>query len=239
MAYSVKVNKNGNIKVGYMLTFNKLAGAGEIAGCKGTCGGHCKGCYNSENPKKSPCYVFKSYVQYGWEKSTVVKSHVKNAIAMRQDIERAFHDIQTQIARMKKRPSICRIHASGEIERAPEFTLWNETAKMFPDITFYIYTKNFKAFSEFMENNSLASNFFVNLSVWHKSGIAAYKRFQNVENVRAFVYCDGFDYSAHGLEVKTMCPAYDEKGKLHHEMTCDKCGICFNKKAKICGCQAH
>ena len=41
---------NGNIKVGDMLTWNKLAGCGTLNGCKGTCGKYCKGCYNEEDP---------------------------------------------------------------------------------------------------------------------------------------------------------------------------------------------
>lgn len=49
--YEAKFNKNGNIKVGKIWTWNKLAGSGVIAGCKGTCGKHCTGCYKADNPK--------------------------------------------------------------------------------------------------------------------------------------------------------------------------------------------
>ena len=34
-------------------------------------------------------------------------------------------------------------------------------------------------------------------------------------------------------------PNYDKNGKLSHELTCDKCKICFQKKAKVCGCYDH
>ena len=87
MEYQARFVKNGNIKVGRsMWTFNKLAGSGEIAGCQGTCGKHCMGCYNHEDPKKSPCYVFKSYVVYGWDHGTVVQGHIRNTNIMRNDI---------------------------------------------------------------------------------------------------------------------------------------------------------
>ena len=44
MEYIARMTKNGNIKIGQtMWSWNKLAGSGEIAGCKGTCGKHCNG----------------------------------------------------------------------------------------------------------------------------------------------------------------------------------------------------
>ena len=39
MEYTARFVKNGNIKIGNtMWSWNKLAGNGEIAGCKGSCG---------------------------------------------------------------------------------------------------------------------------------------------------------------------------------------------------------
>ena len=101
MEYVEKFVKNGNIKIGNtMWSWNKLAGKGEIAGCKGTCGEHCHGCYNEEDPRKSPCYVFKSYNIYGWDRSSVVKGHVRNTKVMRENIEKAFNDIRLQLKRL-------------------------------------------------------------------------------------------------------------------------------------------
>lgn len=139
--YSVKFIKSGNLKLGQIWTFNKLAGGGIISGCQGSCGSCCNGCYNSDNPKKSACFVFKSYVQYGWDKSTVVKSHIKNTIAIRTNIIKAFSDIDLQIKRAKKQPSIIRIHSSGELEKSIELKYWIWTAQNNPTIKFYIYTK--------------------------------------------------------------------------------------------------
>ena len=238
MGYTAKLVKNGNIKIGNtMWSWNKLAGAGEIAGCKGTCGKHCKGCYNPDNPKKSPCYVFKSYVQYGWDKSTVVKNHVQNTRIMRENPMQAFAEIEQQIRRAKKKPSAIRIHASGEIESAKELKLWTIVASEFPDISFYLYTKNYEAVDKVIKDiKELPENFFINISIWHNNGVKFYKKYKEKKNIRAFVYDDGVDMK---LKPDCYCPAYDKKGKLSHDITCDKCKICFQNKAKICACYAH
>lgn len=242
MEYTAKFVKNGNIKIGdTMWSWNKLAGNGVIAGCKGTCGEHCQGCYNKENPKKSSCYVFKSYVQYGWDNGTPVKAHIRNTKIMRENIGKAFEDIRLQLQRAKKKPSAVRIHASGELENVQELRMWLETASMYPNIPFYIYTKAFNIVDEVLSAYKYAdipNNFFINISVWHDNGIEIYDKWKHLDNVRAFVYDDGYDYS-NKIKINCYCPAYDKNGKLSHELTCDKCKICFQEKAKVCGCYSH
>ena len=242
MEYVARMVKNGNIKLGQtMWTWNKLAGNGTIAGCKGTCGQHCNGCYNAENPRKSPCYVFKSYNIYGWDHSSVVRGHVRNTNVMRNDINHAFSDIRLQLARAKKRPSAVRIHASGELESVQELREWIKTAEMFPEIPFYVYTKAYEILDEVlseMSNDTMPSNMFINVSIWHENGIDTYNKWKHLDCVRAFVYDDGYDYGDK-LKIDCYCPAYDKNGKLHHDLTCDKCKICFQSKAKACGCYNH
>ena len=242
MEYIARMVKNGNIKIGNtMWSWNKLAGNGVIAGCKGTCGEHCHGCYNADDPRKSPCYVFKSYNIYGWDNSSVVKGHVRNTNIMRNDIVRAFSDIQLQLKRAKKKPSAVRIHASGELETAQELWKWIETAAMTPDTPFYVYTKAYDILDEVLsklDNDSIPSNLFINVSIWHENGIETYNKWKHLDCVRAFVYDDGYDYSDK-IKIDCYCPAYDKAGKLHHDLTCDKCKICFQKKAKVCGCYSH
>ena len=242
MEYVARMVKNGNIKIGQtMWSWNKLAGSGEIAGCKGTCGEHCSGCYNAENPRKSPCYVFKSYVMRGWDTSSVVKGHVRNTNIMRNDINHAFSDIRLQLARAKKRPSAIRIHASGELESAQELREWIKTAEMFPEIPFYVYTKAYEILDEVlseMSNDTMPSNMFINVSIWHENGIDVYNKWKHLNCIRAFVYDDGYEYGDK-LKIDCYCPAYDKNGKLHHDLTCDKCKICFQRKAKVCGCYNH
>lgn len=242
MSYTAKFVKNGNIKIGNtMWSWNKLAGNGIIAGCKGTCGEHCKGCYNAEDPKKSSCYVFKSYVQYGWDGGTVVKSHIRNTNIIRNDIDKAFEDIRLQLKRAKKKPSAVRIHASGELESAKELKMWLETAKMFPKIPFYVYTKAYNVVDDVLSHTKmkdLPNNFYINISIWLESGIETYNKWKHLDFIRAFVYDNGYNYGDM-LKINCHCPAYDKNGKLSHDLTCDKCKICFQKKAKVCGCYSH
>ena len=240
MEYTAKFVKNGNIKIGNtMWSWNKLAGNGVIAGCQGTCGEHCHGCYNVEDPRKSPCYVFKSYNIYGWDHSTVVKAHIRNTNVMRGNIETAFKDIRLQLKRARKKPSAVRIHAAGELETAHELRGWIETSKMAQDIPFYIYTKAYEVLDEVLSSvDVIPPNFFVNVSIWHENGIDIYNKWKHLDNIRAFVYDDGYDYSKL-IRMDCYCPAYDKNGKLSHELTCDRCKICFQKKAKVCGCYSH
>lgn len=233
----------GNIKVGKMLTWSKLAGSGAIKGCSGTCGKYCQGCYNPEKPSKSACYCFGSYNIY----PNVINSHIRNTVSMRKDMKGTFKILDDQIKRKKNNLPI-RIHAAGEIESAEELNGWINLAKKNPKNKFYVYTKNVEAVDSVMtklKNNKkgLPNNFTILISIWHESNINEYLKWKNCKNIKAFAYCDNFDYAKAGLDIKVMCPAYklNEKGKvkLSHELTCDKCKICFNSKAKVIGCLNH
>jgi hypothetical protein len=242
MEYTARFVKTGNMKIGHtMWSWNKLAGSGVIAGCQGTCGNHCQGCYNMDDPKKSPCYVFKSYNRYGWDDSSVVKGHIRNTQVMRDNIEKAFSDIKLQLSRASKKPSAVRIHSSGELETVQEFREWIDTATIAPEVPFYIYSKNYEVLDEvlsIMDTKKIPKNFFINISIWHEEGIDIYNKWKHLDCIRAFVYDDGYDYS-NVLKFDCYCPAYDKNGKLKHDLTCDKCKICFQKKAKVCGCYSH
>ena len=252
--YEARFNKSGNIKIGQIWSFNKLAGSGIINNCKGTCS-NCSGCYNEKNPKKSSCYVFKAYNRYGWENSSVVKGHIRNTNIIRNDISKAFTDIENQLKRARNKPGVVRIHSSGELESIEELCLWNSTAAKFPDIKFYIYTKMYDLIENEKFYKNISDNFFVNISVWHHNGIDTLnmmnnenknkniKNIENIENIRAFIYDDGtYDYEKEeNLKINCYCPAYNKAGKMNHNVTCDKCGICFSNKEnnKICGCYSH
>lgn len=236
----------GNIKVGNMLTWNKLAGGGTINGCKGSCAGCCEGCYNPNNPEKSECYVFQSYVQYG---DHVIGPHIRNTNAIRHNLKDTFKELDLQLSRRKVVLPI-RIHASGEIESAQELMAWFDLARKHPEYPFYIYSKNFEVIDKVMtrlkvnKKQMIPSNFFLNISIWHENGIDCYLHWKNCKNIRAFVYDDGFDYAAHGLHIDGRCPAYrldpkTGKVKLHHDLTCDKCKLCFQPKAKVLTCLSH
>jgi len=236
---------NGNVKVGKMLTWSKLAGAGEIKGCKGSCGEFCKGCYNPDNPFKSSCFCFKSYAQY----PAVVPAHIRNTLAMRTDMKGTFKVLDESLKRKRTNYPV-RIHAAGELESADELSGWIDLASKHSERVFYIYTKNFKAVDEVLtklkeknvsknEKKILPDNFFINFSVWHENGIKEYLKWKDYDNVRAYIYLDGFDYKKYGMEIDYKCPAYNEKGKMDHRFTCDKCKVCLSNRHKICGCYSH
>ena len=174
------------------------------------------------------------------EKSFSPTDKFENAY-MRSDIGKAFNDIRLQLSRARRKPSAVRIHASGEIETTQELREWLTTAIMTPGIPFYIYTKAYEVLDgvlSSMDTRLIPKNFFINVSIWHEDGIAIYNKWKHLDCIRAFVYDDGYDYSRL-LKIDCYCPAYDKNGKLSHDLTCDKCKICFQKKAKVCGCYSH
>ena len=224
----------GNIKLGNMGSFSKLYGNdtfitpyGDVTG---TCGKHCEGC-------KEHCYVRKSY-RYG----SVIKNHAKNTLAFRNDMIRAFVDLHLQLTRKRKPFDVIRINQSGEIETTAELCSWVDLARRHPETHFYIYTKNYFAVFEMISlltPDYIPGNFTILISIWHTYGINEYKLLSKYDFIKAFVYLDGFDYSKYDITTETGCFAYDEKGKLNHDITCDKCRKCFNRIHKIIGCAAH
>lgn len=232
--------KNGNIKLGgTMWTWSTLPGNAifntEIGDVKGTCGNHCKGCFNEEAPSLSPCYVFKALNRY----PSVKKCYARNTAAMRFSPETVTSLLLKQIRNARKKPSIIRINQSGEMESINDLYMYIALANFNPDITFYLYTKNFDLILK--NADIIPENLKVNISVWHENGIQEYKRIKAInKNVKAFVYDDKtFNYAAHGLKIETYCKAYDEKGKMNHNITCDKCRKCFNDHTNVIGCFDH
>ena len=226
-------NKNGNIKLGgNMWSFSKLCTdqAFYIKSLKqcvvGSCGGYCNGC-------RKDCYARKSY-RYG----SVLQCHAINTIAMREDMTKAFYDLQRQIDLARNKPSIIRIHQSGELETKQEFCNWVEMARINPNITFYLYTKAYDIVLPIVLNDKMPDNLIVNFSVWHEYGYQEYKQAAHVPTIKAFVYDDGYAYP---FEMGTYCKAYGDNGKLNHNITCEKCRKCFdnNVNHKIIGCKAH
>lgn len=233
-------NKSGNIKLGNTWNFSTVYGDdihtvdfnGEVLSARGTCGKHCKGC-------KNDCYVRKSY-RY----PSVVYSHIKNTIAMRVNVKAAFNDLAAAIEKARKKPDIIRINQSGELESEKIFVMWCELAAAFPNIKFWLYTKNYKAVTPALINNKVPDNMTVLFSVWHEFGIKEYKKVAHLDNVKAFVFEDNYNYKKHGVEIQTRCEAYkviNGKMQLNHNITCDKCKKCFNRsnKCQVIGSLPH
>ena len=230
-----KWNKSGNTKVGGIWTWSTLFSNDYFyidklcMEVKGTCGGHCLGC-------KEKCYVKKSY-RY----PSVKLGHARNTVALRIDPDHVADLLIGQIKRAKKQPGGCRFNQSGEIENTAQALAFIKIANACPDKFFYIYTKAYDVIIPLLLDGIVPDNMTVLISVWHEYGLEAYGLVKHLNNVKAFVYDDGFDYASHGLVINTYCKAYGQDGKMNHEITCDKCTKCFNRLAshKVIGCYEH
>ena len=231
-----KFGKSGNIKLGNSTwTFSKLAGNTEFTSvygtCTGSCGKYCSGCWH-----RGGCYVWKSY-RY----PSVVKGHMRNTIAFRNDLDAAFENLAKQLDRARNKPFMVRINQAGELETAAEFSHWCDIASKNPGVNFWLYTKAFDIAIPALLAGKVPENVTVLVSIWHEYGVEEYNSVKHLSNVKAFVYMDGFNYSDLGIQVTTTCKAYNEAGKLDHDVTCDKCKKCFNRlvSCKVIGCNAH
>ena len=254
-----RFNKGGNVKVGDMWTFNTLFGNYNYyipelkKHVRGTCGFNCKGCIKD-------CYVKKSYVMYTKRntdgtkgdfvtgKCSVKYGHAINTLAMRENAEKAYNDLNNQIKRRrnKNKELIIRIHASGELESASELIVFTRIARDNADVKLYVYTKNYNLVLPALKAGIIPENLVILFSVWNEYGIKEFLSVSHLPNVKAYVALTGFDYEKAGLHITCRCPAYvmDKKTgkvKLIHDTTCDKCRICFNciDKLKVIGCLLH
>ena len=67
------------------------------------------------------------------------------------------------------------------------------------------------------------SNIYINISVWHENGILSYNNMKGHNQIRAFVFVDKDwnkeKYEENGLNISSMCGAYDKNGKMNHSIT--------------------
>lgn len=222
---------------------------------KGTCGENCRGCFNPSNPKCSTCYVAKSYYTHTKRnedgtvgdilknKCTVKLGHAYRTIAMTMFRDELLLSLDNQLTRMSNKLSVVRINESGELTEYADLALWSELAKRHPETVFYLYTKNYKVVRKVLINNIVPSNLFINISVWHEFGIEDYLEMKDHPQIRAFCLVDKDwtkeKYYSKGIEITSMCGAYDENGKMNHAVTCDKCKKCFSNNNKCVGCFEH
>lgn len=223
--------------------------------CKGTCGKHCTGCFDSKNVKNSPCYVAKSYVKYTnrnsdgtignikKNKCSVKLGHAYRTIAMTKYRDELFDRLNKQLTNKKKKFKIIRINESGELTCYEDLELWCRLATRHSETIFYLYTKNYDAVQKAIDNDIIPANLYINISVWHENGIKSYNNMKDHKQIRAFVFVDKEwnveKYKRNGLDVTSMCGAYDKNGKMNHAVTCEKCGKCFSNKNKCVGCYEH
>jgi len=250
-----------NIKLGEMGSWAMLFGSCDWyipeldVTVKGTCGEYCQGCFNPENIKKSPCYVTKSYVMRTNKNEdgtagdiqqnpcTVKLGHAYRTIAMTMFRKDLLLSLDKQLTNKRKKFEVVRINESGEFTCYEDLAMWCELAKRHPETVFYVYTKNYKAVRKALINGVVPGNLYINISIWHQLGIEAYLEMKDHPQIRAFVLVDEEwtveRYNRKGIEITSMCMAYDENGKMNHAVTCDKCKKCFSCTNKCVGCFEH
>lgn len=229
--HQYKFSTAGNIKLGKILSWSTLLGdyvykklTGVLKNIKGTCG-NCDAC-------KKDCYVRASYRFPG-----VIHSQAVNTYGLREELDKVEQNLAAQLKRSKI--DIVRINQSGELENEEQFAMWCRLAMAYPSKKFYIYTKMYGIVTKALLAGNVPSNFVVNYSVWHDVGVKEYQKVSHLENAKAFVYDDGEVM----IKPDTYCMAY-QNGKLDHNVSCEKCGKCYNKRAvnvaqKVIGCHAH
>ena len=256
-----KGTSTDNIKLGKMGSWAMLFGDCEWyipeldVTVKGTCGEHCRGCFNPLNPKCSACYVAKSYIRYTkrnadgsvgdiqCNKCSVKLGHAYRTIAMTMFRNDLLLSLDKQLSKMKKKLNVVRINESGELTCYEDLVMWCELASRHPETTFYLYTKNYKVVRKSLINNKVPANLWINISIWHEYGIEEYLEMCSHPQIRAFVLVDTEwtreKYYSKGIEITSMCGAYDANGKMNHAVTCDKCKKCFGCSSRCVGCYEH
>lgn len=134
-------------------------------------------------------------------------------------------------------------------ETITEFIRVIKTAWIFSETNVFTYSKAYDIVEPVLvymhKADLIPKNFEINISIYHEQGIDVYNRLKDIPCVKAFVILDNeWDvamYKAHGLDIDTICNAYDSEGKLNHNLTCDKCKKCMSRKAchKVTGCFEH
>ena len=232
-----KIVGGGNIKLGNNPLFGSWStmkgGDDEVryvkkygGSCSGTCGSCAKHCSNS-------CYVNHSY-RYG----SVIQRHAVNATYIKENLNLTFAILDDQLTRKREKFQIIRINQSGELTGYKELKHWVDLSAKHPETTFYVYTKNYRAVKKLIASGTtVPDTFTILISIWHKQCVKEFEKWKDLPYIKAFVYDDG---ELH-IKPQTYCKAYDDNGKLDHNVSCEKCKKCFNRNGnhKIIACKSH
>ena len=268
----------GNEKIGKGIwSFSTLPGneehllytstKGLLTDIPGTCSKYCDGCFGGG------CYAVRDAKRHNnatipaWAENTILLRNgklwdlletfltLKNGKAEKYLAEAHKLGVDPDHALANARElaviKIFRIHVSGELENAQQLRRWNLLALAHPEIQFGMYTKNFEALAEFLDDGSdFADNLVVNVSEWHgvaKLFLAEY----GWAHLNVFEYDDSLiagggmpELDKARLAKTPHCPAVTKEG--HHaklpdgsNITCDKCGRCYRKTGQRTAVYAH
>ena len=246
----------GNRKIGKTIwSFSTLPGNKDhllrkkdgvlLTNIPGTCSKYCENC-----AKDGACYAWRDAKLHH---NAVIPAWGENTLLLREG--KAFALLEELFTKMnpkdeKPKITMFRINVSGEIENVNELKEWNNLAKKHPEIRFGIYTKNYDALEELIQQNiEIAQNFIINVSEWH--GVAKHFLDKHPGLFNVFEYDDSkYEDSTLSEEDKQRlkgtrhCPAVDINGKhtLNKDgepLTCDQCGYCYTKTGKRTAVYAH
>lgn len=134
---------------------SKLAAANiymfNLPATREVCGMQCRGCYAIGEQKRYPTVLPARQARYEASLQPDFSSRVVS-----------------EINRIRNRPTMFRIHSSGEFYDQAYINKWYTIASKLPDITFYAYTKRMKEF-DFSKLKSLPN--FVVIDSFHYGGL--------------------------------------------------------------------
>lgn len=258
----------GNTKIGKEIwSFSTLPGNQEhmltlsdgtlLTDVPGTCSKFCDGCFNGGCYAVRDAKLHNNATIPAWGENTILLRSgrlwdeletfltLKNGKAEKilADAHAAGMDPDAALREAQKaaRVKIFRIHVSGELEDVAQLRRWNLLALAHPEIRFGIYTKNYDALAEFLDEGAdFAPNLVVNVSEWH--GVAKpFLEKYSWAKLNVFVYDDHADPE---VEALPHCPAVTREG--HHALDasgnpiqCSVCRRCYTKTGRMTAVHAH
>ena len=188
----------------------------------GTCPGNCKECEKN-------CYACRSHDQY--PAKTV--SNVENTMQVRDHLHTHFLAIDAYLKEHDVK--ILRYTESGEIESYNQFMALVWLAQHNAGTSIYFYTKRYDLLRRYLGYQAMPKNLVALVSIWGSLGREEWSEFKQYDNIKCFAV------HAEDMHPDAMCPAYKlVNGKVVRTgITCDKCKLCFDSKAKMIGCYEH
>lgn len=237
---------------------------GLLTDIPGTCSRFCDGCFNGGCYAVRDAKLHNNATIPAWAENTLLLRSgrlwdqletfltLKNGKACKVlneywrdacDLKPGAPEFEEVLATARKLATVktFRIHVSGELEDVEQLRRWNELALAHPEIQFGMYTKNFDALGEFLDDGSdFAPNLVVNVSQWH--GVAdEFLAKYSWAKLNVFTYDD---HTEPRLEKVAHCPAVTPQG--HHAklpdgspITCDHCRRCYTKTGRETAVHAH
>lgn len=268
----------GNSKIGRMIwSFSTLPGneehmlitaeKGLLTDVPGTCSRFCESCFGHGCYAVRDAKLRNRTVIPAWGENTVllrsgeVWDQLATFITLKNGKAEKFLDEAHKAGMdpdeaLKKAAELAvikvfRINVSGEIQNVHELRRWNLLALAHPYIRFGLYTKNFDALAEFLDDGvDFADNLTVNVSQWAHCADEFLAKYSWAK-LNVFEYCPT-NKRNHGLppeeverlEALPKCPAVTRAG--HHakkadgtDLTCSDCENCYRKTGRHIAVWSH